>query len=251
MPDIDDDDEDLIDETEDENQAKPDEESGPVPEATAGQDEQPAAGEEGAEPEVRDEPRQVSRGEARFQKLSNQAREANERSTRLERELQEMRAERQRQQAQVQEKEPTPEEMSLWSTDQVVQYRLEKATGKFNNTLQQMQFQNAEANDQSSYRALCTTDARAKRYADEVETRLTDLRRQGQNVSREVLLKYIIGEKVMAKSAQSVPAARKKGERNIARQQSNSSPPRSDNQGGRQAKTEAEKRRERLENLTF
>jgi hypothetical protein len=248
-------DEDLQDEEiEDANDQDADAEVSDASEGSSGQDEQQTESEGGADRPVREEQEQdrvLSRGERRFQKLANETREANTRAERLERELQEIRAERQRQTAQTQEREPSAEEMSLWSTDQIVQYRLDKATGKFNQTLQHMQFQNMESADKSSFTALCAGDARAKKYADEVETRLLELRRQGQNAQREVILKYVLGEKLMQQTARATTAQRKQGQQRIARQQGSNPPPRSDTRASRQAESEAEKRAKRLENVTF
>jgi len=248
-------DEDLQDEEiEDAVSEDADAESPDASDGSSGQTEQQAESEVSPEGEVREEPQQdrvLSRGERRFQRLANETREANTRAERLEREVQEMRAERQRQTAQTQEREPSAEEMSLWSTDQIVQYRLDKATGKFNQTLQQMQFQNQESSDKTSFQSLCATDARAKKYADEVETRLLELRRQGQNAQREVILKYLLGEKLLQQSAKATSQQRKQGEQRIARQRGSNPPPRSDTRAGRQAETEAEKRAKRLENVTF
>jgi len=248
-------DEDLQDEEiEDANDQDADAEGSDTSESTPGQDEQQAESEGGADGQVREEQtesRVLSRGERRFQKLANETREANTRAERLERELQEFRAERQRQSAQTQEREPSAEEMSLWSTDQIVQYRLDKATGKFNQTLQHMQFQNMESTDKSSFQSLCASDARAKKYADEVETRLLELRRQGQNAQREVILKYVLGEKLMQQAPKAAAAQRKQGQQRIARQQGSSPAPRSDTRAARQAESEAEKRNKRLENMTF
>lgn len=244
-------DEDLPDEIETEDEQElGHEEGGSISEATPGQDERQTEGEEGAGSAAgAGEARQVSRAERRFQALSNQAKSADERAQRLERELQEFRAERQRQQAQ--EKEPTQEEMALWSTDQIVQYKLDRATGKFNQTLQRMHFDSMEANDKTAFESLCTTDARAKKYSAEVEQKLVDLRMQGQNAPRAQVLRWIIGDKLLTQAPKEVQKQRQRGQENIARQRGSASAPRSDQEGGRKAKTEADKRRERLENITF
>jgi hypothetical protein len=245
-------DEDFQDEIEvEDEQEQSDEVSGTIPETTPGQDEEQTDSAAGAEEQVRDEPRQVSRAERRFQALANQAKAADERAAKMERELQEFRAERQRHQSQVQEKEPTQEEMSMWSTDQVVQYRLDKATSKFNQTLSQMQFQALEATDKSSYDSLCATDARAKKYSAEVEQKLTDLRMQGQNAPRAQVLRWLIGDKLLNQAPKDVEKQRKRGAENIVRQRGSQPAPRSDQTSTRGAKSEAEKRRQRLENITF
>jgi hypothetical protein len=244
---------DLHEDNLDEGEVQDEKPEGGQDDAASGQDEQQADGEAGSEGEVRPEaqPRQVSRGERRFQTLSNSVKDANERATKLERELREERAARQRREAQETRKEPTAEEMALWTTDQIVDYKLGKSQASFQQTLQQIQFQTMESSDQAAFSTLCATDPRAKKYAGEVEQRLADLRAQGQNVPRANLLRWIIGDKVMAGAGKQVQRQRQQGQDRIRRQQSLSTTPRSDAAGNRGAKTDAEKRLERIENITF
>jgi hypothetical protein len=218
------------------------------------QDEGQTDGEEGSEGEVREpeaKQRVLSRGESRFQKLANAAKEATERAARVERELQEIRAEQSRRAAVVEKKEPTAEEKALWSTEQLIQYELGKATEKFGTTLQQMQWNTMEANDKAAFERLQLSDPRAKKYAAEVEERLANIRKQGQNVDRASLLKFIVGEKVMAGGAKAVAKAKKEGEAQIRRQQTKPPGGSSDVRGGRTQESAAEARRKRLENVTF
>jgi hypothetical protein len=114
-----------------------------------------------------------------------------------------------------------------------------------------MQFQSLEASDKAQYESLCASDTRARRYSEDVERKLVDLRTQGQNAPRAQVLRWLIGDKVLSQASKDVAKQRKRGEENIARQRGSKPAPRSDQQGGRQAKSEAEKRRERLENMTF
>lgn len=217
----------------------------------AEQDEGQTDGEETAE-EVSAQPeRKPGRGESRFQKLANEAREARERASKVEREFNEFKAEQSRKAAVVEKKEPTTEEMALWSTEQIIDYKLQKATGQFGQTLQQLQWNTAEANDKAAYERLKLSDPRAKKYADEVETRLDNLRKQGQNVDRESLLKFVIGEKVFKGGGKAAAKQKKEGEAQIRRQTTKPPAGASDVRGGRTQDSEAEARRKRLENVTF
>jgi hypothetical protein len=114
-----------------------------------------------------------------------------------------------------------------------------------------MQFQALEATDKSSYDSLCVTDARAKKYSAEVEQKLTDLRMQGQNAPRAQVLRWLIGDKLLNQAPKDVEKQRKRGAENIVRQRGSGPAPRSDQTSTRGAKSEAEKRRQRLENITF
>lgn len=228
----------------------------------SGQDEQQARGSPGGAGQVDDldddefgstapPPRQLSRGERRNQRLANELREQRERNDRIERDLQELRRSQQASQ-QPQQRDPTREEMALWTPEERMNYNLERSNRQFQTTLQQMQAQQQDQLDRSSFDMLCAKDPRAQKLANEVETRLQDMRRQGQNVQRELLFKFILGERVFAaRTNGQTRQQRQQGQQRIRQQQGASAPPRSDRQGGRQQLTEQEKRTKRLENVTF
>jgi hypothetical protein len=206
-------------------------------------------GEKAGDEEV--EPKKPSRGEARFQKLSNAAKEATERAAKVEREFNEFKAEQSRRAAVVEKKEPTADEMALWSTEQIIDYKLQKATGAFSQNLAQLQWNTQEANDKAAFERLQLSDPRAKKYAAEVETRLASIRKQGQNVDREALLKFVIGEKVFSGGGKAAAKQKQQGAEQIRRQRTNPPSGASDVRGGRTQESEAEARRKRLENVTF
>ena len=228
------------------------EEGGGETDDASEQDEGKADGEKAGDEEVEAQSeRKPGRGESRFQKLANEAREAREHAARVERELQEFKAEQSRKAAVVEKKEPTAEEMALWSTEQVIDYKMQKATGQFSQNLQQLQWNTMESNDKAAFERLQLSDPRAKKYAAEVETRLANIRKQGQNVDRESLLKFIVGEKVMEGGGKAAAKQKKQGEEQIRRQKTNPPGGQSDVRGGRTQDSEAEARRKRLENVTF
>jgi hypothetical protein len=246
---IDPDDEDLHDEEIEDVELE--ENAGETDDA-AEQDEGQADGEKASDEEVDAQPeRKPGRGEARFQKLANAAKEATERAAKVEREFQEFKAEQSRQRATVEKKEPTADEMALWSTEQVIDYKLQKATGVFTQNLQQLQWNTQEANDKAAFERLQLSDPRAKKYAGEVETRLAGIRKQGQNVDRESLFKFVLGEKVYNNGGKAAVKQKKEGAEQIRRQKTNPPGGGSDVRGGRTQDSEAEARRKRLENVTF
>lgn len=247
---IDPDDEDLHDEEIEDIEDGELEEDAEAADA-AGQDEGQADGEETAEEVVADAGKKSGRGESRFQKLANEARQAREDAAKLKRELDDFRAEQSRRAAVVEKKEPTSEEMALWSTEQVIDYKLQKATGQFGQTLAKLQWETQEANDKAAFERLQLADPRAKKYAAEVEDRLASIRKQGQNVDRAALLKFIVGEKVMAGGGKAAAKQKKAGEEHIRRQQTKPPGGSSDVRGGRTQDSAAEARRKRLENMTF
>src|SRR5258706_7951585 len=111
--------------------------------------------------------------------------------------------------------------MALWSTEQVIDYKLQKATGQFSKNLQQLQWNTMESNDKAAFERLQLSDPRAKKYAAEVETRLASIRRQNQNVDRASLLKFIVGEKVMEGGGKAATKQKKEGAEQIRRQRTN------------------------------
>ncbi len=226
-------------------------------EEVGGSDVEGAAEGDGAdaqEGQVDGEPaRQPTRGEVRFQKLSQTAKEATERAARAEsaaRELTERIARLERP-AQTAPQGPTAEQIALMTPDELITYRLGESDKRFQQTLGQIQWNTYETSDKASFNALKATDPLAAKYADEVETRLQAMRAQGQNVDRERLLTFIIGEK--ARAGRSVAKQRQtaQGQQRIARQTVRPGAARSDTAGSRGKVSEQEARDKRLENITF
>lgn len=149
------------------------------------------------------------------------------------------------------ERELTREELALMTPDEAMDYKLGRATKGFNQTLANIQWQTYETGDKAAFNALKATDPLAARYGGEVEERLQAMRQQGQNVDRERLLTFIIGEKARAASGKAKQKAQANGQRRIAAQTTKPGSQRSDQQGTRGKMSEAEAREKRLENITF
>jgi hypothetical protein len=251
---LDDFEEDLDDEgLEDEDGGDENAQGGGQAGGASDEDEQQARGEEGSQGQVRDQPRQVSRGENRFQRLSNENAELRRQQQETHRQLEEMRRENQRREAPAQEREPTREEMALWTPEQRMDYRLERSERNFSRMMQQTQHQAADLADKTAFDAMCQTNPRYRKYAGEVEQRLATLRSQGQTAPRDAILRYVIGEKVLASNGSPQrQRQRQQGAERVRRQQGSAAAPRSDaGTGGRQKLSDAEARAKRLENVTF
>ena len=205
--------------------------------------------------DVLDEPEPPTRG-------ANQRREPGRGTRRieaLEAELRELRnrpapaAEPQRQQEETQQQFEA--RISMLPPDERMEQRMLRSEQQNNQRLTFMQIQMADQTDRASYQAKATSDKRFARYEQEVEQRLADLRRQGQNVSREALLKFIIGEKVLGNPAERVRAGRQAAQRRVESQRVRPANTRGDQEGANQRRqggdSEREARRKRLENLTF
>jgi hypothetical protein len=137
--------------------------------------------------------------------------------------------------------------------DERMEARLQRSDRMNNQRLQIMQIQMADQTDRAAYEAKATHDKRFAKYSQEVEQRLADLRRQGQNVSREALLKFIIGEKVLGNPTDK--RVRQAAQRRVENQRVRPANTRGDQGGDTQRRQggdgEREARRKRLENATF
>jgi hypothetical protein len=209
----------------------------------AGQDDL-AARQEG----IDDEPPQRGRAERRIQALQEQARAAQEKADRLEREMAQERAERQRTQAQRTEAEER-DALALMTAEERMEYRLNKAQKETQNLVAQMQFQTQEAADRAAFQAMAATNPVAARYAEEVEGRLQALRAQGGNIAREQMLRWIIGDKQLAGAGKARSRAEAQGQRRIERQQVRPGSGKGDQAGGRRRQEPSLE--ERLSDVTF
>jgi hypothetical protein len=135
-----------------------------------------------------DEPpqRQPSRSENRVAKATRDAKEAKERSDRLEREMADLRASIRPQTSQPQE---TPEQrrdrLALMEPVERMEYLLNESRQETQRTLQRMEFENADRADQLAYEGLCQKAPVAAKLKDEVEKRLADMRKAGTTAPRE------------------------------------------------------------------
>lgn len=193
------------------------------------------------------EERRPSRGEVRFQKLSNEAREARERAERIEREFNEFRN-RQQQQTTRESPEQEAQRLALMTPEERMEYRFDQAQRQNQQTMQAMAFQMQDTSDKSAFATLCMSDPVAAKYKDKVESELTRLRSQGQNVNREALLDYLIGRDVRAKRGPAADRQRKDGERRIARQTGVPSNSKGDSAPAKRGEKSLE---EKLANVTF
>lgn len=129
--------------------------------------------------------------------LRERARMAQERADRLEREAAELRTRVQPQQ-QTEDPRREAERLARMTPEQRVQHYAAVAEERIARATAIGEFQAADQADKASFAVRTAHDPRAAKYAPEVEARLLQLRKSGANASREDVLKYIIGERVMA-----------------------------------------------------
>ncbi len=200
-----------------------DDESGD--EAEAGQE---SPDEEAEEGQVDDEARRPSRATSAVQKAKSLAREAAAKADRLERELQELRAERERaRQPQGETPEQEAAKLSLMTAEERMDYKFEKATQAHQRQINLIAFQSADNADKAAYQAKGAYDPRFKKYEADVERLLAEERKAGRSFPRETILKFVLGEKVMA-SKQDIQRQKDAGKRNVDRQRTQADASRSD-----------------------
>lgn len=199
-----------------------------------------------------EQPQRGSRASRRIQKLNSELNELRERDKQRDQQLREVteRLARQEQPRREAPKEPTEDEMALWSPQQVIDYRVKKGLEPVLQSVQQIQATTYETGDRASFQAVCAGDPRAAKMRDEVERFVATERQRGNNISREVAYTFLLGQKIRA-GKQQVEQQRASGQQRIRRQQASGSSPRGDESGQRRALSEKEARNKRLENATF
>lgn len=204
------------------------------------------AGEHEGSVETDEKPR--GRAEGRIQRLSRENRESREETAKLRRELDEFRAQQRPAATPGETAEMKAARRALMTPEERMEDRLNEAEQRNNQNLQQLAFINGDNADRANFNVLKMQDPLAARYADRVETKLAELRKQGQNVTREALLDYMVGQDVRSKRAGAVKQQKGEADKRIARQQAK--PPNSkgdvaaDRRGGKSLE-------ERLEKVTF
>lgn len=217
-----------------------------------------AAEGDGSEPEVGQEvagePRRPTRGEQRFQRLSQSTKEAGERAANAEKRAQELEARlaRLERPAPPQERELSREELALMTPDELYDYKNGRAMKAIDQRIGAIQFQAAEAADRSEFQMIISGNPVAARFAQQVEAKLVEMRAQGVNAPRANVLKFLMGEAVFARASSAKPKAAAAGQKRIAQQTVRpGNGQRSDTASNRGKMDDATAREKRLETLTF
>jgi hypothetical protein len=149
------------------------------------------------EPDPEPEPKPRKTREENFAAVRARERAATERAEKAEREAAELRA---RPRTQSQTEDPTAEaaRLAAMTPEQRVDYKLAKAEETASRNAAVQQFQMADIADKTAFEAKATVDPRYKKYAPTVEAALLELRQKyGQNNTRENVLAFLIGRRVM------------------------------------------------------
>lgn len=195
--------------------------------------------------------RKPTRAEERIRKLAKERKEAKEELETLKRQI--ASSGQNQQQQRPQQVDPAQEAAfrASLSPEELIRYDVNKilTTQKQQSDLQIFNMQ--DMMDRQAFQLRANTSSTHRRYGAEVERRLLDLRtNQRMNVSREVILANIVGEAVLSGKHKTV--SRDKAKENMKKNKTRPSSGRSDTtreatRGG----SEREKRRKRLESVTF
>jgi hypothetical protein len=189
-------------------------------------DDEAPDGEQPDDEEVSAKPRKASRGEARFQRLANETRAAREEAAQARRDADELRrAQWQRDQHVSAQQEA--ERLALMTPEERADYKIAKFERDATAREQRSRFETQNLIDKTSFEAKATVNPVYARYQDEVETRFQELMRQGKPTEREVILKFMLGERALS-SANGAGSAKKAAQQRVERQKVNAGSPKGD-----------------------
>lgn len=168
-------------------------------EAAEGEEEElPPEDDEEQEPEPEPAPARGKGRDENMAALRARERAEKERADRLERELAEARQQRQQPRNDGAEQAAEAARVAAMSPEERILYGVNKAIENHDRRQQIRDFQFADANDQRDFRSLIDSRPALKKYEKEVEAVLQTVRQNGQNVSRQVILSKLIGDRVLA-----------------------------------------------------
>ena len=187
------------------------------PEAEPGNEpeEEPEGNEPEEEPAEEPEPEpEPVRTESPFARLRRERREERDRADRLQRQLDERAAaprtdsaEQQRQRKL--EREAALETARLSGPEAVAEFLQRETIQMVDQRLNQATFHTQDLADQRAFDRLCGGNKALDSIADQVETKLADMRKQGQNVPREALAYFLIGQRAVKRGVPAAEAQRK------------------------------------------
>jgi len=199
-------------------------------------------------------PRQQTRGQTRFQRLTEERKAEKERADRLEREMADIRR------TVSQGPQRSPEELRAererrlagMTAEQRLEFLINENAQATERRLNQVAFDTWDANDKAGFAAMAASSPALAAIKTEVEQRLTELRASGQNASRETVAKYLLGEKALNKVGRARTAGRKREQEGRDQHTARPVNGRGDGAPGNQRRTnEREARRKRLEGMSI
>lgn len=229
-------------EVEDEPEVEEPEEHEDEPEVEARSQEQPSGDGRTRQDRDTDQTKNVGAFRRRAEEEARERAKEKDRADKLEQELQQFRQNQQR----AESPEEEQRRVSLMTQEEKMQYGMDKLSNGLRNLDQRHQFQMWEIQDKGSYDSKAENDPRYAKYAKEVEARLAESRRNGNNYPRSMVLQQIIGERVLLNGSKATKQ-RQEGQERIRRNTTKPANVRGERgSGGKQQLSEAEARRARL-----
>jgi len=244
---LEDDETDESDDETDESDDETDESDDETDESEEDEDDLDIAASEDEEEE--EKPRQKStRANDRIRKLAKERKEARDQLATLQAQIAADNNQRQQRSQQPTEAEEAAFRATLAPED-LIRYDVNKILRANQQQTQLMQFNMADMMDKQAFDSRALVDPTFKKYANEVEKRLLDLRtNQRMNVPRGEILKHILGEMVL--SGKHKTTSRDKAKQNLKNNKTKVSSNRSDTtREVTRSGSEREKRRKRLEGV--
>jgi hypothetical protein len=179
-------------------------------------DEQADASEEGGQEEVA--PRRRNSANDTIRELRTRAQQTETRAAQLEREIMEIKAANQARQTQM-DPEREAERLALMTPEERSEYKLNKTVSALQREQAVINFRNEDRSDKALFDAKAVADRVYAKYADKVEQeRLRYMREQNTVIPREELLKWIVGQEVLANRGKKAAQQTRRGQQNIQRQ---------------------------------
>ena len=127
-------------------------------------------------------------------------------------------------------------------------YQFQQSEQRHQQQLREIQRQTQECPDRLAFQVMQASSPVAKKYAGEVERLFQEQYRKGGFVDRQTILKFVVGEKVLARGQQVAPKQRRQAAQRVAQQQTRSGSPRGAVSGRMRGEKSLE---DRLADVTF
>lgn len=144
----------------------------------------------------------------------------------------------------------TPEQraqrLALLTPEERIQETLREDRERHALEMRNLHFTLSDGNDKSAFEAKALVDSRIAKWKDRVEVKLTELRQQGQNITRENLFYWMLGKSAFERSATESGKQKAAAQGRLERQRTRPSNSGSDVQANRRDRSSSLERR--LEN---
>ena len=174
-----------------------------------------------------------SRAETRFQKLANEAKEAKTKAEAAEAEVRAMRV-AQAQQNQHLTQQQEAERLALMTPEERADYKISRFERDAHIRAQNQELRTQALVDKASYDAKATINPVYAKYKDEVDAQFEERMKAGRPVEREVILKFMLGERALNGALSSTRKAKAQGQRRIDAQRTSSGNSKGDRSAERQ-----------------